>query len=68
MAAAGLQAFRGDPQKIARAMIECADQAQAPRRLTLGSDAYEAMHSALKKRLAELEAQKLIALSTDVDA
>lgn len=68
MAAAGLQAFRGDPQKIARAMIECADQAQAPRRLALGSDAYEAMHSALKARLAALEAQKSIAFSTDVDA
>jgi NAD(P)-dependent dehydrogenase (short-subunit alcohol dehydrogenase family) len=68
MAAAGLQAFRGDPRKIARAMIECADQPLAPRRLTLGSDAYEAMYSVLKARLVELENQKLIAFSTDVDA
>lgn len=68
LAAAGLQAFCGDPQKIAKAMIACADQPQAPRRLALGSDAYEAMHSALVARLAALEAQKAIALSTDVDA
>jgi NAD(P)-dependent dehydrogenase (short-subunit alcohol dehydrogenase family) len=67
MAAAGLQAFRGDPQKIAKAMIACADEPQAPRRLALGSDAYEALHSALNARLAALEAQKAIALSTDVD-
>lgn len=68
MAAAGLQAFRGDPQKVAQAMIDCADQREAPRRLTLGSDAYEAMHAALQGRLAALEAQKAVAMSTDVDA
>ncbi|MFS2100394.1 SDR family oxidoreductase [Variovorax sp. Varisp85] len=68
MAAAGLGAFRGDPQKIARAMIACADEPQAPRRLALGSDAYEALHSTLTARLAALEAQQAIAFSTDVDA
>jgi NAD(P)-dependent dehydrogenase (short-subunit alcohol dehydrogenase family) len=68
MAAAGLQAFRGDPQKIAKAMIACADEPQAPRRLALGSDAYEALHSTLTARLAALEAQQAIAFSTDVDA
>ncbi|HSV54309.1 MAG TPA: SDR family oxidoreductase [Burkholderiaceae bacterium] len=68
MAAAGLQAFRGDPQKMAKAMIACADEPQAPRRLALGSDAYEALHSTLNARLAALEIQKTIALSTDVDA
>jgi NAD(P)-dependent dehydrogenase (short-subunit alcohol dehydrogenase family) len=68
MVAAGLQAFRGDPQKMAKAMIACADEPQAPRRLALGSDAYEALHSALFARLTALEAQKAIALSTDVDA
>jgi len=68
MATAGLQAFRGDPQKIAKAMIACADEPQAPRRLALGSDAYEALHSTLTARLAALEAQQAIAFSTDVDA
>jgi NAD(P)-dependent dehydrogenase (short-subunit alcohol dehydrogenase family) len=68
MAAAGLQAFRGDPQKIAKAMIACADKPQAPRRLALGSDAYEALHSTLTARLAALEAQRAIACSTDVDS
>jgi NAD(P)-dependent dehydrogenase (short-subunit alcohol dehydrogenase family) len=68
MAAAGLQALRGDPQKIAKAMIACADEPLAPRRLALGSDAYEALHSTLTARLAALEAQQAIAFSTDVDA
>lgn len=68
MATAGLQAVRGDPQKIAKAMIACADEPQAPRRLALGSDAYEALHSTLTARLAALEAQQAIAFSTDVDA
>ena len=68
MATAGLQAFRGDPQKIAKAMIACADEPQAPRRLALGSDAYEALHSTLTARLAALETQQAIAFSTDVDA
>ena len=67
-AAARLQAVRGDPQKIAKAMIACADEPQAPRRLALGSDAYEALHSTLTARLAALEAQQAIAFSTDVDA
>ena len=55
----------GDPAKMARAMIASVDRTPAPKRLTLGSDAYTKMHEALTQRLAALEAQKDIAFSTD---
>ncbi|MGH8031837.1 MAG: SDR family oxidoreductase, partial [Luteimonas sp.] len=57
----------GDPVKMARAMITSVDQPQAPKRLLLGSDAYSLVHAALKERLAALEAQQELALSTDFD-
>jgi hypothetical protein len=41
------------------------DQSPAPKRIALGSDAYAAIHKALTERLAALEAQKDLALSTD---
>lgn len=68
VASAGLAMFPGDPRKVALAIIASADQHPAPRRLTLGSDAYELVHKALRERLAALEAQKELAYSTDVDA
>lgn len=55
----------GDPQKIAAAIIDSAEAESAPRRLTLGSDAYDAVHAALTGRLAELEAGRTVSLSTD---
>jgi NAD(P)-dependent dehydrogenase (short-subunit alcohol dehydrogenase family) len=55
----------GDPAKMARAIIASADGETAPKRLTLGSDAYTLMHAALSERLAALEAQKELAYSTD---
>lgn len=58
----------GDAAKMARAMIASLDQHPAPKRLTLGSDAYSLVHAALTERLAALEAQKDTALSTDVQA
>ncbi len=54
-----------DPEKIADAIIDSADQDPAPRRLALGSDAYQGVRAALQARLAELEAQETVALSTD---
>ncbi|WP_456763067.1 SDR family oxidoreductase [Bradyrhizobium sp. USDA 4011] len=65
---AGLAMFPGDPRKVASAIIASADQSPAPKRLTLGSDAYTLVHGALMERLAILEAQKDLAYSTDVDA
>jgi NAD(P)-dependent dehydrogenase (short-subunit alcohol dehydrogenase family) len=68
VASAGLAMFPGDPRKIASAIIASADQNPAPKRLTLGSDAYALIHAALTERLADLEAQKELAHSTDVSA
>jgi NAD(P)-dependent dehydrogenase (short-subunit alcohol dehydrogenase family) len=61
-------AVKGDPVKMAKAMIESVEHTPAPRRLTLGSDAYARVHTALQDRLAALEAQKELAFSTDFDA
>jgi NAD(P)-dependent dehydrogenase (short-subunit alcohol dehydrogenase family) len=63
----GMKMFRGDPAKVAAAIIESAQQTPAPLRLTLGSDAYVLVHGALSGRLKALEAQKELAYSTDVD-
>jgi NAD(P)-dependent dehydrogenase (short-subunit alcohol dehydrogenase family) len=58
-------AARGDPVKMAAAIIASADTHPAPKRLTLGSDAYTNVKSALEQRLAALQAQRDLALSTD---
>ncbi|PKR51810.1 SDR family oxidoreductase [Thalassospira marina] len=57
-----------DPAKVAAAMITSLDQSPAPRRLTLGSQAYQLVHSALKDRIALLEAQRDLAFAADYDA
>jgi NAD(P)-dependent dehydrogenase (short-subunit alcohol dehydrogenase family) len=58
----------GDPDRIADAILASVDVRPAPRRLTLGSDAYQAVHGALSERIAALEAARELAHSTDVDA
>jgi NAD(P)-dependent dehydrogenase (short-subunit alcohol dehydrogenase family) len=60
-------AIPGDVHKMARAMIDAADAAQTPRRLLLGSDAYRLVHTALADRLAFVEAQHDLTVSTDAD-
>jgi NAD(P)-dependent dehydrogenase (short-subunit alcohol dehydrogenase family) len=57
----------GDPDKMVDAMLRSADQSPAPRRLTLGRDAYTRIRAALVERLAALDAQKEIAFSTELD-
>jgi NAD(P)-dependent dehydrogenase (short-subunit alcohol dehydrogenase family) len=57
---------RGDPDKFTQAMINTADHHPAPRRLTLGSDAYHHIHDALQSRLDELDNQKDLAYATDL--
>jgi NAD(P)-dependent dehydrogenase (short-subunit alcohol dehydrogenase family) len=57
----------GDPVKMARAIITCAELPRPPRRLTLGSDAYRQIGAALREQLAELEAGKTVACATDAD-
>jgi len=65
--ASGRFEVKGDPRKMVKAMIESVDRNPAPRRLALGSTTYASIRAALVSRLAELDAQKPITLSTDVD-
>ena len=58
----------GDPARMVDMIIESAAQSPAPRRLVLGSDAFAAIHGALSKRLAEVEAQRHSAPLTDLQA
>ncbi|MFG2586316.1 SDR family oxidoreductase [Streptomyces malaysiensis] len=46
----------GDPARVATAILDAAERHPAPRRVALGSDAYDAMRSALSGRLTELDA------------
>jgi lysophospholipase L1-like esterase len=54
----------GDPHRVAAAIISSAAINPAPRRLTLGSDAYRDVRAALTGRIEELEGAKEIATST----
>ena len=47
--------------------VDSVDRSPALKRLTLGSTAYTSIRAALADRLGTLDAQKDIALSTDVD-
>jgi len=58
-------AVTGDPAKITQAIIDSVDVSPAPRRLTLGASAYEAITAVLRDRLAALESQRELAYSTD---
>jgi NAD(P)-dependent dehydrogenase (short-subunit alcohol dehydrogenase family) len=60
-------AIPGDVHKMVRAMIEAADADETPRRLLLGSDAYRLVHAALSDRLAFVQAQHDLTISTDAD-
>jgi NAD(P)-dependent dehydrogenase (short-subunit alcohol dehydrogenase family) len=56
----------GDPAKMVKIMLDSVEQNPAPKRIALGSDAYTIIQKALAERLAGLEAQKEVALSTDL--
>ncbi|MGW7514482.1 SDR family oxidoreductase [Streptomyces sp. NPDC054796] len=55
--------FTGDPAKLAAVIHGTTRHPDPPLRLALGSDTYEAVHSALTERLGALEAQKDLAAS-----
>jgi NAD(P)-dependent dehydrogenase (short-subunit alcohol dehydrogenase family) len=55
----------GDPAKMVEAMIASVDQEPTPRRIALGSDAYQVMRAQLSARLEALEVQRELACSTD---
>lgn len=65
--ASGAFPLTGDPQKMARAMLDIAQVQVAPRRLLLGRGAYERVHAALSQRLAELEHYQEQAMGTEID-
>jgi len=65
--ASGEFALTGDPLKMATAMLAVADAQPAPKRLLLGSGAYDRVHATLTERLAALEQQHKIAHSTEID-
>jgi NAD(P)-dependent dehydrogenase (short-subunit alcohol dehydrogenase family) len=50
-----------------RTVVDGADADETPRRLLLGSDAYKLVHTALADRLAFVEAQHDLTVSTDAD-
>lgn len=54
-----------DTGRSVDAMIAAADLPKMPRRLALGSTAYDHIHAALDKRLAELETQRDVAYGAD---
>lgn len=56
---------KGDPELTVDMMMSVINQPKPPFRLALGSAAYENIHTALTKRLAELEAHRNEALSAD---
>jgi len=55
----------GDPRRVADAIVAVASQTPAPRRLVLGSDAFDGIRGALELRLAELDAARSVSASTD---
>ena len=55
----------GDPVRAAAAMIAVTQQANPPRHLVLGKFGFENATAKLKARLAEIEAQKDVALGAD---
>lgn len=57
----------GDPQKMAKVIIQRVDEGNSSLRLALGSDAYQDIKAVLTSRLAELEEQKELSYSTDAD-
>lgn len=57
----------GDPVKTAQAIIDSVAVHPAPLRLALGADAYQAIRAALVARLAALDAQQALAMTTQLD-
>ncbi len=66
--ASGAFRITGDAGRCVDAMIGMVDRGETPLRLTLGGTAYESIHAALTRRLADLEAQKAVAYSANADA
>jgi hypothetical protein len=63
LAQAGDDVYIDDPAKLALAIFDAAHSPKPPLRLTLGPDAYDTIHEALKDRLKRLEGQEALARS-----
>jgi len=61
--ASGRQA--GDPARAARAIVQMAQDGQAPRHLVLGKRGIDAVTQSLQARLAEIEQWREVGLATD---
>ena len=59
--------INGDVNKTVQAMIDSVEIEPAPRRLALGLDAYQDMRASLVSRLEALDAQKELALASEID-
>lgn len=57
----------GDAAKMADVMIDSTQRSPAPKRIAMGSGSYASIRKALVERLALLDAQKEVTLSTDSD-
>lgn len=62
-----VETMPGDQARVVAAMIDAGDCDDPPRRLLLGSDAYQLVRTALADRLTAYEAQRETAFSTDID-
>jgi hypothetical protein len=60
-------AARGNPAKVAQAILRLAEQPRPPLRLLLGSDAVQMAAVAAAERAAEDERWKALSVSTDFD-
>lgn len=58
--------IKGDVNKTVQAMIDVVEISPAPARLAMGKDAYTDMRAALVSRLEALDAQKELALSSEI--
>lgn len=65
--AEGKFVIKGDAERTVNAIISAADEAHPALRLALGGTAYNSISRALAQRLAAIEAQRELALSTDRD-
>jgi hypothetical protein len=55
------------PQKTVAAIIRAGDSDEPPRRLVLGSDAWQLLTEALTRRLDEIEPQRKNAATADIN-
>jgi NAD(P)-dependent dehydrogenase (short-subunit alcohol dehydrogenase family) len=61
----GAFSISGDPERYAPAIIAAAEAERPPRRLILGSGAYDNIERSLTERLDSIRAQKAVAASVD---